>query len=521
MTKLRLGLTISGAISLGAYEGGALAALLVAVQNMGGAVAVDAITGASAGAITAVLAAHSLLRGTDPVQAMVSSWVDLPDLAHLATTDPGSPLSAKVLTDSAQQLLDDLPDGPLHQTEPIRVSLTLASLGGFGYRIRRLEGDEPVEAATFLDWVTYRFDPATATKDYKPAAQAALASAANALGFPPKLLERSAEDVAKMVENGILNPPKCGAWYTDGGTIDNEPLGRLIDLAGEDETSSERLFLLIHPLPGNVPADSIWVHPDEQPRWSRTALRANKLKGSQTTYDDLRRLEKTNQRIKSLDLLVRAVGDAVTGPENAAARASLAAALRGTLDALHAEHVRTNEIVGRAAPHEDAATRGLTDTGASTDADAVARLLRAAISQATGLSGKRPVKVDVISPALDESGLPAHDLLAGERLGHFFGFAAQRLRRNDFAVGYRNMRRFLAERLALRGLADEVAAALPAVDAGFAGLAWPPYDLGDAGFDDLHWHEKERLVRLGGHVAHVVENDVRHWNEGLPVHPED
>jgi len=49
MEKLRIGLTISGAVSLGAYEGGALAALLVAVQEMQGAVVVDAITGASAG----------------------------------------------------------------------------------------------------------------------------------------------------------------------------------------------------------------------------------------------------------------------------------------------------------------------------------------------------------------------------------------------------------------------------------------------------------------------------------------
>ena len=34
MEQLRIGLTISGAVSLGAYEGGALAALLIAVQDL-------------------------------------------------------------------------------------------------------------------------------------------------------------------------------------------------------------------------------------------------------------------------------------------------------------------------------------------------------------------------------------------------------------------------------------------------------------------------------------------------------
>src|SRR5205823_1898310 len=105
VTKLRIGLTISGAVSLGSYEGGALAALLVAIQEMNGAVLMDVVTGASAGAITAVLAARCLVRGCDPVQAMTASWVDLPSIERLKTHDPGAPLSAKVLAEGATALL--------------------------------------------------------------------------------------------------------------------------------------------------------------------------------------------------------------------------------------------------------------------------------------------------------------------------------------------------------------------------------------------------------------------------------
>src|SRR2546421_25869 len=66
MTRTRIGMMLPGAVSLGAYEGGALAAILAAVQAAGGELAVDAIASASAGSITAVVASRALLRGADP-----------------------------------------------------------------------------------------------------------------------------------------------------------------------------------------------------------------------------------------------------------------------------------------------------------------------------------------------------------------------------------------------------------------------------------------------------------------------
>lgn len=68
MPQWRLSLTISGAVSLGAYDGGALAALLYAVREIAAgddpAARIDVMTGASAGSITALLAARALLEAT-------------------------------------------------------------------------------------------------------------------------------------------------------------------------------------------------------------------------------------------------------------------------------------------------------------------------------------------------------------------------------------------------------------------------------------------------------------------------
>ena len=74
MSRLKLALTISGAVSLGAFEGGALAALLTGLQALDEGedrpIEIDVIGGASAGSITGLLAAWVLQQGADPVALM-------------------------------------------------------------------------------------------------------------------------------------------------------------------------------------------------------------------------------------------------------------------------------------------------------------------------------------------------------------------------------------------------------------------------------------------------------------------
>ena len=82
MGRVRIALTISGAVSLGAFEGGALAALITGVQaaqrlatdRQQPDLRIDAFGGASAGAITAVLAARAVTAGLDPVAMMEQAW---------------------------------------------------------------------------------------------------------------------------------------------------------------------------------------------------------------------------------------------------------------------------------------------------------------------------------------------------------------------------------------------------------------------------------------------------------------
>ena len=259
-------LTLPGAVSLGAYEGGALAALLLACQELGEhAVVIDSMASASAGSITGLLSARALLRGADPVQMLTRAWVELVSLKALKTHSAEAPLSGTALGAIATAVLGPggVPDGaPDHwQREPIQLSMALANLAGLSYTLPVIDRATPMQASTFLDWYSVKLTNDLDSGRYLELAQAALASGANAIGFPPRQLDRSA-DRGYYAQAGLEGFPADGKfWYTDGGTVDNEPLGRTIDLARSVGSDDDRVFLLIHPDPAatTVTPSPVWT----------------------------------------------------------------------------------------------------------------------------------------------------------------------------------------------------------------------------------------------------------------------
>ena len=128
----------------------------------------------------------------------------------------------------------------------------------------------------------------------------ALASAASPGGFAPELLDRR-PDADTYERHGIENFPESGhLWYTDGGLLGSQPLGRVIAagraLHGGNE-DAQGVHLLIDPRSENASLD-MWSDPDGRPSWQAGASRALAILSEQSLFDDLRRIEKDNSRLE-------------------------------------------------------------------------------------------------------------------------------------------------------------------------------------------------------------------------------
>jgi predicted acylesterase/phospholipase RssA len=489
-TTLRVCLTLSGGASLGAYQAGASAALLAAFECIrdehGVDVRVDAIGGASAGSIVALMVAHSLLEGVDGCSLLHEAWVERVSVDTLLRGRARGPLSLERVREELPELLGRGRRGRA-QRHPLMLHVALTGLRGLTYDIHGLRREEPVTGVTFADWKDFRLEPGGGVAQLlRPEGssplETVLASASHPGAFAPRVLDRR-EDAEAYRRQGITNLPRSGwLWYSDGGQIQSEPLGRVmaaarrVDRDGPDD--AQRVNLLIDPR-SEEPSDAEeWSDHDYDASWAHGLARALTIPPEQALYDDLRRIERDNYRLDWTRQLTGLVDDHL-GDD---ARDGLVALLeriasdRGTL--------RGGGFSEPAEPHDDDATVG--------------ELLRRVLEDIGGLKGKQHVAVDVISPLLlaEHSDSRVADLLAGELLGDFGGFLERDLRRSDFALGYETTLAWCADGLGAFDLPDA------AVDAAAAAIEqrrpenWHDVGRGRTEQRDLRWRARLRLARI-------------------------
>lgn len=525
-TQLRVAMTLPSAASLGTYQAGAVAALIVAVQHLNTRAAetgraqpvvVDAVAGASAGAVVGLLATRCLAAGIDPVHAMRGAWVQEATWRHLRRGARASPLSLRHVERSARGLLDprDRRGRPAHraadaahQRDPVVLHLDVGCLQGLTFSIT---GRSPaVDALTHVDSSEFVFRSGDAAESWTgPPGGSALDMAMAAMSHPavlaPRLLDRS-RDADRYRERGITNVPESGRlWFADGGALVRSPLGgtlsaarratALADPDGEVGSSSAtssatRVHLLVHPHTAAPDDDPTWTDPDRRPRWTATLSRVVASLDPESLYADQRRIEDVNTRVRWARELTAALAPLLP-PE---ARP----ALTGLLS-------RMREDEGRQA------------ADASQDSDLPA-LLERAVQTACGVSGRDIVATEVISPlrlvdparsgtgsgAGPQAAVP--DVLAGEFLGRFGGLLDRRARQSDFVSGWLSARSWLAEALARHGVPQaEVDGALAALDARDVDYG-PRGRRGRTQLSDLPLRQR---VRLAGTVVHAARMAVR------------
>jgi hypothetical protein len=428
---LRIALVVAGAVSLGSYEAGALTALIKLVAGSNGEIIIDTIVGASAGSITGLLLAHALLKGKG-VEDQQTLWVDKTDMDILlkgGSIDgrPRGPLSPKdLLAWASGQLAAG--DGPIQEGE-IYLVMSIANLRGLTYRMAMHGRDEAVRADTYRDAKVFVMTSASSREDWLQAMNVAAASSAHAFAFSAVRLDRHKQEYPPEIDwpDGTVS-----FWYTDGGTVYNEPFGMALDavysprdLSPELEEDrgmkdTDRLFLLIHPHPDDPL--SPWPPGGHEPLFMQSSLRAFTMQRAQSLYQDLLKLEKYNGRVQWRLRLEKAMLDANLDEEDWVK--NLANEVRQDREMRHQKTKGEEPAEGGTPPHP------------------VKSDLATILDASTGTAGKRAAYVEVVGPDLDPRVRAGEkkiaELLAGERLGHFLGFTAEDARKSDFRLGYEN-----------------------------------------------------------------------------------
>ncbi len=305
------------------------------------------------------------------------------------------------------------------------MDLALGCLRGFSRRIPSYGGvgdpEQELLAATYLDWTSLELrdlagESATAEQQWTRAMDSVIASASHPLAFQARRLDR--EFLRSSYERrGVVNLPvgdeDLNLWYTDGGLVDNEPLGRCVRRVAKRDGAQlpSRLVMLVRsrtrwPAPADNPA---WSG-QRRPRWTQTLARVLDLIVSSAAGHDLLQVEQANQRLRATKEVAARLVELLDDDEATRGR------LQSMLDRVEDERRPLAQVTG--------------DPGAPTDGD-LPGLVETLLLSASGLIDKQSVEVAVVNA--DRS------LMSPQALGSTIAFLARRQREDHFAAGYWSM----------------------------------------------------------------------------------
>jgi predicted acylesterase/phospholipase RssA len=278
--KKKLAITISGAVSLGSYEAGVLYEVIRALgqHNQNPAtppadkIYIDVLTGASAGGMTATIAANKLLYEAQSLagattNAFYQPWVaeiGIQRLLNLHGADSAdksifsseavTEISRKYITGRYQSHLSPPPDPhPALDADNLKLGLAMSNLNGVDYSAP-LRPAGQLTYTQFKDELIKEFDVPNAGADDDADVWEALRSAAVSCGAFPfafKVVEVTrhlSEYTLPERATSIGNTTRFA--YTDGGVFQNEPLSlakRLVDSIDGHQNLENRFFLFVAP----------------------------------------------------------------------------------------------------------------------------------------------------------------------------------------------------------------------------------------------------------------------------------
>jgi predicted acylesterase/phospholipase RssA len=329
----RLAITIAGAVSLGSYEAGVLYEVLDAIHQHNCVpgtpdeerIEIDVLTGASAGAMTAAIVAQKMLYAADEFRdpydnPLYNVWVKQINLVELLnTTNGGSPESESPLRSifssnmveriaagslTARYASGEVPPRVTHMAaaKSISLGMTLTNLNGvdYGYDMQPngkyiyTQHEDQLTRVVSVGGTDHR-------EIWEEIRDASVASGAYPLAFRAKELERKRADYTKTnLEPWTDDPSRF--TYTDGGVLQNEPLGmakKLVNVIDGHWNNESRFYLFVSPHGKSSRADSHFREVDAD--YFHMMKRLSKVLLGQSEFQDWITAVEMNEQIALMD----------------------------------------------------------------------------------------------------------------------------------------------------------------------------------------------------------------------------
>jgi hypothetical protein len=503
----KLAITISGAVSLGSYEAGVLFEIIRTIQQQNSIekdhtkrVEIDVLTGASAGGMTATIAAQKLLFEATSLQdpynnSLYRAWVKDVGFDNLFNLESDEDPTHSILSSNHVEAISNkhVMDRYGSQVPPKQVKhiaaadvlylgLSLSNLNGVDY-VRQLLSGGGFTYTRYQDEMVYLYHAATPADDSKAAwdiiRNAAVSCGAFPFAFRTKDLARHYEEYTASsrflppIPSSSFPAPNRTFTYTDGGMFQNEPLGlakTLVDkLDPNHEQNDERFYFYVSPRVRTGTSNSEFN--EKLGNFSGTLKVIVAAIFNQGRWQDWIRAEQINEKIGVLDTRAQQLADwIIQSPNNPGL-------LQPLTDALLPLLIQDNAAADAARARLEMQYRDEYfslppgTSGAWIDGILLFETL-------AGLADKDEMQIFGITASEEK--------LAGAKLEGFLGFFDQTYRDHDYDVGRTEARDFIRSNPTVRAWFPHYPSNDAVVATGdAAGETWMPIRAIDHSLDGL------------------------------------
>jgi len=457
----RLAITISGAVSLGCFEAGVLYEVLSAIKqhnqnedtkkDPNQRIEVDVLTGASAGGMTATIAAQKLMFDATALDGAYQNsfyrpWVldvDLEGLLALQSAEDPThsilssdfveTISRKYLTQRYQSHIVPAATRHAAAADRIHLGLALSNLNGVNYSKPTFPSGS-FNYTRYQDQFSKKIEADSDREDvWEPLRNAAVSCGAFPFAFRMKELFRHRSEYPDA------DPAAFGSevetfTYTDGGVFQNEPLGmakNFVDDLDDHLNVDTRFYLFVSP--GIRSASNDLTFAERRANYRGAAVALAKSVFQQARFHDWITAETVNAQVDLFNRRAIGLKDAIV--KNQVSPQSLNAVADQLLPLFFNPNdpQRTHDRDAAEIRLKNQFARECGQLGASADAWIKSILV---FETAAGLGDRDEMVICSITAADSE--------LASGAVAAFLGFFDQRYRDHDYDVGRTKAQAFLA-----------------------------------------------------------------------------